>query len=255
VNLTAGPADITVSLAAADDRAGLTARLRILDGSGALLVEKQAGCDQPVLDCMASVPLPARALIGTSAGARVELILTDAAGRTESYGTPGGAPWPDGSAVSLTLGPVSDPFALWAASWPGVSALPADAVRDSDHDGVADLLEFALGSDPGNGPAADVFAARAPQMTAGPDFSSVSLPNGVPNRLSVDFSCTPSPAFAKMGSEFRYGPWRLQLEESVDLSHWTAVALGDRTLTGEAHLIRTPALTEPGRHFRLRLTR
>lgn len=255
VNLTAGPAEITVSLAAADDRPGLTARLRILDGSGVLLVEKQVGCDQPVLDCMASVPLPARALIGPSAGARVEVILTDAAGRTESYGTPGGAEWPEGSAVSLALGPVSDPFALWAASWPGVPALPPDAVRDSDHDGVADLLEFALGSDPGTGPAADVFAAHAPRLIAGPDFSSVTVPNGVPNRLSVDFSCTPAPAFAKTGSEFRCGPWRLQLEESADLIHWTTSALAERDFSGEAHLIRTPALNEPGRHFRLRVTR
>ncbi|MES2707342.1 MAG: hypothetical protein V4726_12150 [Verrucomicrobiota bacterium] len=256
VNLTAGPAEISVSLGAGDDRPGLTAVCRILDSAGVLLAERKVGCDKPVLDCVSTLTLPARPLIGLSSAARVELVLTDSAGRTETYGQSGSPAWPDGSAVSLTLGPASDPFTLWAASWPGVPALPPDGARDSDRDGVPDLLEFALGTDPVNGPAADIFRNLMPELTVFPAAAPWDAP-GVPvPSLSVNYRFTPAPAFTRQDGRYAFSAWRLELEESTDLLHWITVPAAERTLpSGTVQAGGTVPAHGPGKKFRLRVSR
>lgn len=255
VDLTAGPAEISVSLGAGDDRPGITAVCRILDSAGQLLTEQKVGCDKPALDCVSTLKLPRRSLIGLSAAARVELVLRDSAGRQETYGQPGSPAWPEGAAVSLALGPVSDPFTLWAASWPGLPALPPDDARDSDQDGVPDLLEFALGSDPTQATADDVFAATVPKLLVYPVYPQLTDPvNTVPS-LRVDFRHTPSPAFSKSADAWSLGAWRLRVEQSTDLLNWTVLPPVDRDGSGDVHLQSSPAMSAPGKMFRLRVSR
>ena len=255
VNLTAGPAEIHVSIGAGDDRPGLAAVCRVFDSAGFLLAEKRVGCDKPVLDCAATLTLPARALLGPSAAARVELELADSAGRVETYGQPASPAWPEDAAVSLTLGPASEPFALWAASWPGLPALPPENTRDSDRDGVPDLLEFALGSDPLAGPAADVFRDRVPNLYITPVISLAEGEGGEPRPLLVTHQFSPAPSFTKVGDHYANGTWKLGLEESTDLTLWTPVPLTDRFAdTGVVHTFRSVTPADPRRVLRLRVS-
>ncbi len=219
VDLLAGPSTVQLSLAVNDDRPGTTARALVFDSHGRELATGGFLCLAAAMECEIDLSLPQVLTTGPSAEARVVVELTDAAGRTETYGPFGAAAWPDASAASLRLAPsVPGAFARWSAAWPGLAGLPADASRDTDNDSRPDLLEFALGTDPTRPDAGDPFAGRTPRLSLSGPFSSFS-PGTPPQRL-VSWSFQPAPWFAHDTDRFRADGWELIAETSTDLGIW-----------------------------------
>lgn len=224
VNLLAGPATVTLSLAASDDQPGLTIRVGILDSDGRELATRTLACTTPAFDCPETLTLPQVLTTGPSAAARVVVELTDAAGRTEIYGQPWSPAWPDAAAAVLTLAPtVPDAFTRWSAAWSGLAGLPVDAARNTDADAWPDIMEFAFGTDPSVAESRDPLASRLPQFSVMP---ILSYPEG--NAILSRWRFTPAPWFAHDTDRFRCEGWQITAEESVDLQNWQALPLPAR---------------------------
>lgn len=124
-----------------------------------------------------------------------------------------------------------DPLAAWTAAraWPAPAATTSAATSDPDGDGLANLLEYALGSDPlapGSGP-------------------NVRITNIGGPRLALDFTRVADPALV------------YSVEASNDLAAWTAI-WSSTGASNTAGLVTVTDNAAPGvspRFLRLRITR
>lgn len=115
---------------------------------------------------------------------------------------------PVGSATSntaaITVGAAASPYASWASAQ-GLSAGVNDgATQDPDNDGVANLVEFALGGNP-------LSAASAPAPTVARSGSNLTFTYDVKTAAAAQFAVT--------------------AETSSDLSAWTAAVHGSGGVT------------------------
>ncbi len=219
VDLLAGPATIRLDLAVNDDRPGTTARAFVLDSHGRELAAGSFLCLTTSTDCEIDLSLPQVPTTGPSTAARIVIELTDAAGRRETYGPPGAAPWPDASAAALRLAPaVPGTFTRWSAAWPGLAGLPADDSRDTDGDSRPDLLEFALGTDPTRRDTGDPFAGRAPRLALSGPFQFSG--SGISLQRLASWSFQPAPWFIHDTGRHLADGWEFFAESSSDLLHW-----------------------------------
>ena len=272
LDLRTGPATVHVALGASDDRPGLTGRLSIFDSRGHPLASQALSCAIPVLACNFDLTLPQRFYPGPGTNAMIVLEIRDAAGRTESYGLPNTSAWPEGSAAALRIQPsAADALTRWSADFPSYH-LPTNLQADTDGDGTADLIEFALGTDPtvrsippqpsttialGN-----LNAPLPVNVPIGIDLRSHRLPTftcasqAFGNGVSVDrtlfppsciFSYTPSPLMVTSA-----WPSSLQLQAvtTTDLIHWSP--LNSEPDNSGRQIIIQPA-TAAHQWFRLRL--
>lgn len=81
VDLVAGLGEVSVSLGANDDQAGLTAEVEIFDGAARPLASELVECVTPQLDCSVTLQLLQLDLASDSAEGNVVVILRDGAGR------------------------------------------------------------------------------------------------------------------------------------------------------------------------------
>ena len=148
VDLRTAPAAIHVVLGGSDDRPNLTAKLSIRDSAGLLLATKEILCATPVIACDFDLTLPQRSYLGPDLNAKISIELTDSAGRTQTYGNLTSPVWP-GVAPSLTIQPaIPDLVSQWASQFPDYHFPAGHYYIDTDGDGVLDVIEFALGTDP-----------------------------------------------------------------------------------------------------------
>lgn len=133
--------------------------------------------------------------------------------------------------ASLVL--VPDPFATWTASIPWAGA-NSDPTADPDGDGLPNLLEYALGSDP-----LDSASAAAP-------FLQVSGLSPQPSFLQLTFTRVADPALT------------YTVQASSDLLTWADVwaTTGAANVSGPVTVTDpTPLSDQPRRFLRLRITR
>lgn len=150
--------------------------------------------------------------------------------------TPGGAPYLrlrvttlDDSATAIDT-PVAEDFVTWSAQrWPGVTnASVTGPDADPDLDGVQNLIEYALGTDP--------------KSSGSFQLPSLSLTPSVPH--SLQFTFTPERA------DLAYS-----VEASSDLVTWTALSMPVLAV-GEPATVTdpTPLTAAPRRFLRLRVS-
>lgn len=124
-----------------------------------------------------------------------------------------------------------DPFAAWIAAraWPAPAASSSAAAADPDADGLANLLEYALGYDP---------------LAPGPGLNARIANNGGP-RLALDFVRVTDPALV------------YAVEGSSDLIAWTSIwsSTGTDNTAGPVTVSDNTAPGASPRFLRLRVTR
>lgn len=150
----------------------------------------------------------------SNGGERVR--LEDADGATiQDFTYANAAPWPAGASAGWSLVLIAphahpDPTlaAHWRAStrlggnpgWPDDPRFPEDPQGDADANGERDLLDYALGSEPGQPP-------------AGPTLSRVPGPPGVPVTLHLSHPVSLTAESVRLGYSY-----------STDLAHWQDAA-------------------------------
>ena len=214
LDLSTGPAEIAISLAAHDDSAGLTAELRITDGHGLPITTHLFVCDLSQLDCTTTITLPQLPLTFTKE-ARLELTLRDQAGRQITYGTPQSPPWPDGNTPSLTLFPSQlSHFTHWQNQW----SASTDENADSDHDGWSNLMEYAFGTDP------NVHTNHDPLATQPINFhldQNVFTNTGLARLMRITFPI--APWFISEENQILSPEKEIIVESSTNLQDWDEV--------------------------------
>lgn len=260
-DLTRGPADILLSLAASDDQPGLSAQCQIFSLRGELIASWEFACLGQSLECVQAITLPRQDAVGPETAARVAVTLTDAAGRVETYGLWHSPPWPDPAAARLALAPQpSPPMRQWLADFPGLASPPPDASRDTDGDGWPDVLEFFLNLDPLAPGWSDALAGRAPTLTAATEIITHSVPHHPPQAVTAVLSMGLAP-WVRPSSAVREilfyeaGGWRLIIEESSALSAWSAAPLSGWLPDGRLKLARSAVLPAAPGFFRVRTER
>lgn len=244
VDLMSGPATVTCALAVVDDEQGMSGTVAIRDSLGRLITSVLFSTSSASHAETLVLPLPQWPNPGPDTWAEVSVVLTDAGGRVQKYGTADGAAWPAGSAVGLQIAPA--PLGLFErllADYPGLSPT---LISDADGDGFGDLVELAFGSDPltgsGNENSLDARAHRLP-------LGQVS-DNGYGPSFSYSFH--PHPGFTRAAPDaFGFEEWRLRVQCSGDLTNWQTITLPDRNPFGFIEVQQ--ALAAPC-FFRLTLT-
>ncbi len=276
VDLNAGPQKLRVNLGANDDRPAIIGTLIINDSQGRFLASQPLSCERDVLNCDFEITLPQRTLLGASAPAEVVLALRDASGRELTYGRLQSPLWPSPTGLTL-VGKNVDFVQRWAAGFSGFTPNFANPALDTDLDGITDLIEFALGTDP-------TLRSDAPILSPVPQLASLgsSSPGPTPYvspgqdprshrslqlRMSTVANITIiggeivtarpvpflsfSPA-AYMKDTSAVNPWKIRLESSTDLRTWSPEA----TTTGfdpEVEQYLPSTVEKPRAWFRLKV--
>jgi hypothetical protein len=256
VDLTTGPAELQFYCGATDDEPGLTANIQIFDSSGRLLASKLMNSAGASLHTKETIQLPMRSSFGPSNKAIVVLTLTDASGRVQTYGKPDSMDWPSWGSSSLTLSPASqDPAMTWLQTFAGGSPGDFTMNTDRDRDGIPDVMEWALGTDPACPSAADLTMSRSPRFSASPNLGiSLGFFPMASEITAYTYQFRPQPGFIRRDTTtLANGPWTLRLMGSTDLLTWNAVDLPDADSDGN---VSYSSLVEGGsRWFRLKLER
>lgn len=151
----------------------------------------------------------------------------------EAAGFPGAGTWSVstvGNTLALSYAP--EPYAAWIASqaWPAPAATNSAPAADPDLDGLANLLEYALGTSP---------------LSPNPG-PNVRITNNGGARLALDFARVADPALT------------YAVQASNDLATWTAIwtSSGAQNVAGPVAAIDPAALSAtPRRFLRLSVTR
>ncbi len=224
VDLSTGPETLTVNLAAHDDRPGLTAEIHVSTSDGNLLASRLIDCTGRSLDCEAELILPRTTSVGISSRAEIEVTVTDASGRSVSYGRIHSPSWPDNLPPALALVPIEPDFlSHWFHRWTGSFEIPTNADRDQDGDGWSDLLEFAMATDPLTPAATDPLVVALPAA----NFATPSISTPGDPRLQT-FSTQLGPWFQvsperKIIASHLNHPFEVLIERSADLESWLTV--------------------------------
>lgn len=278
VDLRTAPATIHVSLGANDDRPGLNGTLQVFDSAGKLITTTPLSCPTTFMACDFDLTLPQRTNLGPAREAIIVLTISDSAGRIQTYGQPNSPPWP--SAVSLLLQPTfPDALTKWGAAFPGYAPNPSATNQDTDGDGFADLIEFALGTDPTQRsvpPAAQanlILNLSVPlpfSVPSGTDLRSHRLPSvyhssqnpvisgtnlfGFVSQTTpptVTFAFTPTPHLDTLAWE--NSRWRLYAESTPDLTTWNDLSFASTNEDSAARINLTMPAEDTHRWFRLRV--